>query len=459
MTQSGQGQEPHLPAARPAHEGVVLPAEGGAAWSDPAAAGPAGGRPWGGPWGPPDGQQHQPHQPQPGAYPSYPQEYPYPQQGQPGQPGQYGTQPQQPHQHQPQQPHQHQAHQQHQHQQAHEQHRPQQPHPSQYGTVAQPLPPEAPRGTAPGSASDADATQYIAPVAGGPGPMPPTGADAEATQYLPPVPPQPSGAPFGIRPGTPDERQPPAEFDNLFRNDAAATQHMPQYGTPPEPVRPQSEERVAAGRRSSKVTLIAAVVIGCTVVGLGAGALLSAGGDDPGTKADHTSVAAATSPTPPGDGATQAPDPAKPQAEELDKLLAQSSDSRDAVIRSVENIKRCDNLDQAASDLRSAATQRRGLVTRLQGLQVDKLPDNAALTAALTKAWQASASADDHYAAWATQVKGKKGCKDGKARHTNHTALANRASGEATAAKREAGGLWNKIAGTYGLTPRQPEQL
>ncbi|MGW7364537.1 hypothetical protein ACWGI8_14190, partial [Streptomyces sp. NPDC054841] len=105
------------------------------------------------------------------------------------------------------------------------------------------------------------------------------------------------------------------------------------------------------------------------------------------------------------------------------------------------------------------AEQRRGLVTRLDGLTVDKLPDNEALTAALKKAWEASASADDHYAEWAGQVKEKKGCHDGKARNTRQTAQANKASGEATAAKREASGLWNKIATKYGLTERGATQL
>ncbi|WP_199819747.1 hypothetical protein [Streptomyces sp. NRRL S-118] len=453
MTQSGQGQEPHLPAARPAHEGVVLPAEGGETWAadaGAAGAGPAGGQAWGGPWGPPDGgQQAQPGdygQPrQPGAYQQYPA------------PAQYPQQHAQPPQAQP--PH-GQQHQQPPHGQQHQ----------QYGTVAQPLPPEMPTGAAAAPAgADADATQYIPPVAGHPGPVaPPAGSDAEATQYLPPVPPQPTGAPYGIRPGTPDERQPPAEFDSLFRSDAGATQHMPRYGAQQQYPQqhqhqqyeqPYDEPQRPAPRRSAKVTLITAVVVGCAAVGLGAGALLSGGGDDSGTRRDTTDVAAATSPAPRGSGAPAAADPVRTQAEALDKLLAESNDSRAAVIRSVENIKRCKSLDQAATDLLDAAKQRRGLVTKLQTLQVDKLPDHTTLTASLTKAWQASASADDHYAIWAKQVDGKKGCKDGQARTTSHTAQANRASGEATAAKQQASALWNKIATTYGLTLRQPTQL
>ncbi|MFG3507966.1 hypothetical protein ACGF5F_20980 [Streptomyces sp. NPDC047821] len=504
MTQSGQGQEPHLPAARPAHEGVVLPAEGSETWGGAAGAGPAGGQPWGGQWGPPDGQQQplppqQPHSPQPGAYgqqagayQQYPQPHQPPQHQAPHQQHQPPQHPQAPQHQASHQPPQHQAP----HQTPQQHQAPHQPqHQDAYGTVAQPLPPEVPAG-----AGDADATQYLPPVAAQgagavPGPMPlpaespaestqflgtrpAAPSDADATQYLPPVPPQPSGAPYGIRPGAPGDRQPPAEFDSLFRDDAAATQHIPAYGAgaqaaphrqPQQPYRaPQAAQpappyedsyREPERRRSSKLPLIAAVVVGCTVLGLGAGALLSGGDDQKKGAPDNTGVAAASSPTPGATASEAAPDPARTQAEALDKLLADSNNSRDSVIRSVENIKKCQNLDQAATDLHAAAGQRRQLVTRLQGLAVDQLPNHGALTTALTQAWQASASADDHYAAWAGEVKGKKGCKGGTARSTTHFAQGNRASGEATTAKRKASELWNGIAGTYGLTPRQPAQL
>ncbi|MFE5940791.1 hypothetical protein ACFQ69_36245 [Streptomyces sp. NPDC056470] len=522
MTQSGQGPEPQYPAVRPTHEGVVLPAEGGVETGR--AAGPAGGQPWGGAWGPgggPQGQQPQPSsQPMPPAQPLPPEagpggaadmqatQYlaPIPPHGAPpaGGPGPMpgampaahgqipGGQPMQPHTPPPGgygYPH---------------QAAPAQPGPEGgYGYppaapthpgAAQPMPGHAGPGlSGPGaSAGDMQATQHIPPVAAqgggsdtqflGTGPLgsqqQPAGA-SDATQYIAPVPAQTHG-----------ERQPPAEFDNLFRSDA--TQHMPQqqppqargqqfppqFQQPPygqQPPQQQFQQPTAPPpfqgayddeyddepepRRRSPVALIAAVVVGCAVVGLGAGALLS-GGDEDKDKGPAQNVAAssgAPSAEPTGKAAA---DPAEPQAKELDKLLADSNNSRDAVIRSVESIKQCKNLDQAATDLRDAAGQRRGLVTRLQGLTVDKLPDNAALTAALTKAWQASASADDHYAAWADQVKGnKKFCKGGKARGTAHTVEAGKKSSDATIAKREAASLWNPTADKYGLSKRAPTQL
>lgn len=368
-------------------------------------------------------------------------------------------------------------------------------------SFAQPLPPEAVPGMSTGG--DAEATQYIAPVAGGPTPgglppenpaestrllgravppqqpqayqqQPAPGGDAEATQYIPPV---PGGAPYGIRPGTPGDRQPPAEFDNLFRSDepAGATQQMPQFDSrqqyqgaqqpphspqaPQPPYQPMDEEPQGPPRKKrAHVTLIAAVVVGCAVVGLGAGALMS-GGDDKGED-DKQPVAAASSPAGEEPSTQAAADPAKPQAEALDKLLADSNNSRAAVVGAVEKTKSCTDLDQAVTDLKGAAQQRRDLVTRLEGLSVDKLPNHAQLTASLTKAWRASAAADEHYAAWAAQAKnGKKVCKHGKARTTSETQQATVQSGEASKAKREASGLWNSIASKYGLTRRAATEL
>ncbi|WP_406363019.1 hypothetical protein [Streptomyces sp. NBC_01579] len=460
MTQSGQGDE-QLPAVRPTHEGVVLPAGGGEPWIPGGAAdqaAPAGGQPWGQPWGPQASQgQYDQQQGQYGQQGQYDQ-----QQGQYGQEqGQYGQQPpygQQPQGQSPPQPY------------------------------AQPLPPEVVPGV--GAGADADATQYIAPVPAGPAPgglppespaeatqflahtQPAPASDADATQYIPPV---PGGAPYSIRPGTPGERQPPAEFDNLFRSEepAGATQQMPRFDPgqaapyrgaqqPPfqQPQPPQHSEppqgRAGQRKKPSHVPLIAAVVVGCAIIGLGAGALMS--GDDKG-KDDKQPVAAASSPA--AKPSTQAAaDPAKPQAEALDKLLADSNNSRSTVIAAVAKTQSCTDLDQAITDLQGAAQQRRELVTRLQGLSVDKLPDHAQLTEALTKAWQASASADDHYAAWARQAKnGKKVCRHGKARATSEKAQATVASGEASTAKQRASGLWNSIATKYGLTRRSSTDL
>ncbi|UIR19745.1 hypothetical protein LXH13_23080 [Streptomyces spinosirectus] len=513
MTQSGQGEEP---SPREAREGIVLPSDGGepllpgmlnaqapvgpyggahngsynapqaGGHNGPQAATPTGGQAWGTPWGP---DQSQSPAPQPG-------------EGWGAQPAQPWNEP--------------------------EQH---QPPADQWGASAghgqpAPLPPAYGSPTAPGPyggalppAADEGATQYIPPVAAavdegatqyippvapgalppevggahaasseatqflgrgqqpGAGPMPPAaGPDAEPTQYIPPVTDQ---APYGMQQG--GDRQPPAEFDNLFRSGpggespAGATQQMPRFEQPPaqagyaqqqtsypppetlySPTGGDDGRGGRGGRSRSRTPLIAGIGIGIVVLGVGAGALLGGGGGDDGT--DKNQPVSATAPATDG-SASPAADPAKQQAVALDKLLSDSGDSRASVIQAVANVKGCKNLSQAASDLRSAAQQRNQLVTRLAGLSVDKLPNNAALTSALNQAWKASASADNHYAAWADQVGGKKGCKKGQARATGQTGAGNRASGTASQQKVKASQLWNAIAKQYGLTQRQPTQL
>jgi hypothetical protein len=327
----------------------------------------------------------------------------------------------------------------------------------------------------PYGAGDADATQML--------PRQQPYGEAEATQMLPPqsasgaLPPEagyggqytspadagtpPAAAPYGHRPGMPGERQPPSEFDNLFRTDAPAG----PTGTagPPTAPAPQAGGRAARrdagreqgprGRRNLSPAMLAGIgLVAVVAVGLGVGALTSGGGEDP--------KAAPGESTAPAGGASAAPaDSAEEQAEALNKLLEQSNNSRTSVIRAVQNIKACKQLDQAATDLRAAADQRNGLVSRLSEMETGALPKSSALNSALAEAWKASAKADDAYAAWADQVAGKKGCHKGKARTTHKTAVGNRASGEATAAKKEAAGLWNPTAREYGLPERQYTQL
>lgn len=332
------------------------------------------------------------------------------------------------------------------------------------------IPPVGP-GALPPEAPAAEATQFL-----GRSPMPPAaGSDSEPTQFIAPVPAEPGKAPFGIRPGTPGDRQPPAEFDSLFRTEQAepegpaSTQQMPRFEPPQSAGHGQGDgggraARRAApaphgggggggGRTGSKVPLFAAVGVVIALVGVGAGALLSGGGGDEEKDSPKTVSESA----PADEKPSPSVDPAEEQAIALDKLLADSNNSRDSVIAAVRNVGKCTDLAKSATDLRNAAKQRNGLVTRLAGLSVDKLPANAQLTASLTKAWKASAAADNHYAAWAGQVAGKKGCRKGHARTTPQAA--NKSSGEATTAKQEAARLWNTIAKQYGLTTRDKSQL
>lgn len=214
----------------------------------------------------------------------------------------------------------------------------------------------------------------------------------------------------------------------------------------------------------SPKVLIGVVVAGCVVAGLIVGGLLSSGGGGGGNAADATTGAAAPtdSASASGSGSGGGGDAAaKQQAQALDALLNTSGNSRSTVVGAVASVKNCQDLSDASAKLRSASSQRTGLVTQLGSLSVDKLPGHAELTEALTKAWQASAAADGHYAAWADQVGQDKHklCKGGNAHGTSETEAGDAQSGTATQQKKRAVKLWNSIAETYGLTKRQYSQL
>ncbi|MFF9477883.1 hypothetical protein [Streptomyces sp. NPDC014733] len=353
---------------------------------------------------------------------------------------------------------------------------------------AAPLPPEtAGRPETPG-----ESTQMLRSIkpprnraAAPPAAAPPTAGDSEATQYLPPVgagtpAPQPGGAPFGAQPGG-AERSTPAEFEGLFRADSGAapppapdaTAQLPRFddqAPPPygpgggqqgfasggHPAQPGYDDAPAGRRRLSPPVIIGIAVVVLAGAGLGLGWALS-GGDDTKKEAPKANAAG----TAPKDTAPPSPtaDPAEEQAKKLDALLGDSNNSRSAVVNAVGSIRNCDNLPGAAKDLKDAANQRNQLVSRLQGLPLDKLPQHAELTAALTTAWKSSAAADNHYAAWAGQVAGKHGCHKGHARNTGQVGQATSASGAATKAKERAAGLWNPIAQKYGLRTHQAGDL
>ncbi|MFG2135444.1 hypothetical protein [Streptomyces sp. NPDC048650] len=343
------------------------------------------------------------------------------------------------------------------------------------------------------------------PQAGGAQPMPPSqpmpgaapSGDSEATQLISPVgagvPAPPPGAPYGVRPGAPGDRATPAEFEGLFRDGPGApaapgapdaTAQLPRFEDPGPP--PYAQQHQGYGGQGyggqgfggqdhqqpydddqgpRRRGLPAAAIIGIVVVvlagaGLGLGWMLSGGGDDtPAKKKTPAAGAGAGQATKEQEQPKPSADPAEAQAKGLDALLGDSGDSRTSVVSAVQHIKSCDKLGAAAKDLRAAAGQRNDLVTRLKRLPVDEIPDHAQLTAALTKAWQSSAAADNHFAAWAGQVGGKKGCHKGRARGTKQTVQAGAASTQATKAKQQAAQLWNPIAKKYGLTERRPEAL
>ncbi|MFD7028315.1 hypothetical protein ACFWAR_09815 [Streptomyces sp. NPDC059917] len=330
------------------------------------------------------------------------------------------------------------------------------------------------------------ATQYIPPVAAGqaPGQAPGQGQgqpdvfdglfrgagpgdDQGQTQVLPPVQePVRSQAPPPAPPFQQRRQKPPQQPQQPFQQQPAHLQQTSGFQQPPPPPHRQQpapfQQPPPEPARKVSPVVIGVSVLALAVVGLGVGSLLGDGkaqNNDPAAVDVSASKPAGTgSAKPPADEAPV--DPARGQAVQLDKVLADSNDSRATVIRAVDDVRSCKNLAQSAEDLRDAARKREELVTKLQELKTDKLPDHAKLTAALTKAWKSSGSADQYYASWADEAAGdRKTCKDGKAKSTGNANNGDKASGEATKAKESASGMWNKIATQYGLTKRDPSDL
>ncbi|RMI27554.1 hypothetical protein EBN88_29210, partial [Streptomyces triticirhizae] len=348
--------------------------------------------------------------------------------------------------------------------------------------------PETGPGSGPRSGSgNEDATELIPPVVVDEGPTPGAVGNPEETTRLRAIPPRQPGrhrSPQQARqPQDPTggveatQALPPVQgdFDQLFRSAADRQPPPPPAGwsnggpagggwggQPPEPER----------RRNPKL-LVGGVIAGCAVVGLLAGYLLSGGdgGEDsdggvpPEAQAEDTGGSGGEeeqNENGEAGGADENDEEAvRAQAESLSELLADSNDSRDSVIRSVANIRECRQLEAAATDLRAAADQRTGLVDRLNELTLDQLPDSQELITALTEAWQASAEADEHYAAWADEARANRGqvCRGGQAQHTQRASEGDAASGRATEAKERAAELWNPLAGRYDLPERAATQL
>ncbi|MEV1009229.1 hypothetical protein [Streptomyces sp. NPDC049881] len=335
---------------------------------------------------------------------------------------------------------------------------------------------------------DAAPTQMIPPIAAGdpeattqlravrPGHTPPAAGHPQEPPrpHEPQYPQNPQAQNGAWSPQQPAPQGPPGGFDNLFRS-ASEPPGPPGPGGPQYPYDDDDEPR-----RSPKVLVAVAVIVALAVVGLAAGAMLGGGDDDGGqAAAPSSSESADPSADPSGDAPAEGEEggddaeggdeepteeaddaEARAQATALSDLLAQSNSSRDAVIRSVENIRGCRELEAATTDLRAARDQRNNLVSQLQGLDIGALENSAELSQALTEAWQASAEADEHYAVWAEEARtNPQVCQGGTAQHTDRANQGDAASGRATEAKQRAAGLWNPLASGYGLPEREPSAL
>ncbi|GAA2805143.1 hypothetical protein GCM10010441_32460 [Kitasatospora paracochleata] len=268
------------------------------------------------------------------------------------------------------------------------------------------------------------------------------------------------GQTFGGQPGQPYPQQGQSFGGQTFGGQPAPGQTFggQPYGQPAPPGYAPAEpyQEAAPSRKPDQKLIIGGAIAAVAVVGILV-AVLTSGGDGGGSGAKQPvakASAAQSAPAPAGGAVTPE---MKAQAQALSDLLGTASASRQAVVGAVASVGKCENLPDAQAKLTSAATQRQDLLTKLGGLKVDLLPDGAKLTQQLQAAWQASATADSEYAAWAGDASA--GCDPAKVKDNPHLKNANDASGQATTAKTQASDLWNAVAGKTGLPTKDKSEL
>jgi hypothetical protein len=240
-------------------------------------------------------------------------------------------------------------------------------------------------------------------------------------------------------------------------NDPAAT-HCARCGTPfPAPAFVPARSLSPAGlpypppqapppRRGFP---IAPLVIGLAVVLLVgvilAGVLL--------VRRDKPATPAASKATPAAGKAT--PD-ARAQAEVIDRLLDESTASREKLNKAIEKVNRCTQLDAALADMRAVGDERNQQIATLDAADVSAI-DTGSLRSSLKSALRAALGADQQFVAWAAPtVSG--GCGDTAAR-TAAWRSAQEFSKQAQAAKKTFVAQWNPVATPLGFGERSTQRI
>ena len=96
-------------------------------------------------------------------------------------------------------------------------------------------------------------------------------------------------------------------------------------------------------------------------------------------------------------------------------------------------------------------------MSQLGQLDLSALPQSSGLIAALTGAWQSSASSDGAYAQWAANEQAKTCVPNDTSDASYQAALA--ADGRASNAKAQFSSIWNPLATSLGLQKWEPNQI
>jgi hypothetical protein len=318
--------------------------------------------------------------------------------------------------------------------------------------------PAAQPGARPGAAATAPGTVPLNLPDGGVAPPAWSGAETVTASAVPAA---PASGPSGWAPPPADEqatRYQPADQQ-------PAGYQPPDYQSPDYPPPGHRSPSGGGSRRGRIIVAILAVIV--AVGGIAAGLLIARAHANSGhqpsagqsTPAGSSGPASAGSPgsVPPSSGApSSASAPTEQQgATNLSALLAQSGSDRGAINSAYNDVMSCGStLSQDQATFQQAATSRQSLLSRLATMpDASALP--AGMTSSLTRAWQASITADQDYAAWA-------GDESASCTPNGSDANLTAAGGpdlQATTDKTAFVNSWNPIAQQYGLQTYAQDQI
>jgi hypothetical protein len=259
--------------------------------------------------------------------------------------------------------------------------------------------------------------------------------------------------------------------------------YPPPAGGPPgyEPFRPYQQGPAAGpprgGRRSESNAGLWTILL-LLLAGAGAGVVLlvahpfghhnqrqtaSTGSPaaSPAGRKSHASGAAKASPASsasgPGSSAVATSAAEQRAASNVASMLSRSASDRTAIIGAATDIGKCGpNLNADPKVFDDAAASRRAMLASLTTMPGrSTLPP--ALVSDLTQAWQASITADQAYAQWATDEISQ-GCVRNDTSDPGYQATV-APDRQATQYKDSFVVLWNPVASGYGLTPYSADQF
>jgi hypothetical protein len=245
-----------------------------------------------------------------------------------------------------------------------------------------------------------------------------------------------------------------------------APDHQPAGGYPPAGYPPPGRLPPPDGRSRRGRMIIGALAVIVAVGGVAAGLLVarahassghlagpghSAAAQSSGSSAAGSSGTAAPT-SPPSSGTASAQ---QQGADNLSALLSQSVSDRGAINNAYNDVQSCGpTLAQDQATFQQAVTSRQGLLSRLGTMPgASALP--AGMISSLTRAWQASITADQDFAAWAQDESAS--CAPGGS--DANLSAATGPDDQATQDKMAFVGSWNPIAQQYGLPSYSQDQL